>query len=476
MTSTSANDNMVEIRKLNQYIGAVIASLGGFALGVALGWNSSAGEVLRNHMDATATEIGVIGGILNAGAGFGAILVPFLARRVRRTTMMIATMPFLAVGWTLICFSGIKVTNNFQTTCLMVGRAICGVCGGIFAVATPTYVAEIADKKIRGRLLGFFQIFVNCGIMYAFVAANAIDEHETVWRYSSICGIACFSIMPTKLLPESPLYYLSRNDEINAEKSLRWYRGDTYDIQHEINEMKQLVIMTRSKKLSLKMLKNRRILRSLATCFGVVLGQQFSGANMMIFYALTLFNTMGSGELTGSEQTLIVGAVQILTSFLAAFLVDVLGRRILLSVSTLLMGLFLILLGWFFSLRDMDPEYDDIYFWMAPTWIILFFASFNLGLGPISWSVLGDVLPAEVRISGAAVALVLGWLVSLLATLTFDEMFVTLGTAKLMWLSAAICWLVSLFCAIVAKDTTGKSLAEVQEDFGIELNRGLEET
>ena len=87
------------------------------------------------------------------------------------------------------------------------------------------------------------------------------------------------------------------------------------------------------------------MLRSIATCFGVVVGQHVCGVNMMIFYALTLFDTSGSGELTGSEQTLIVAAVQILVSLSVAFLVDLLGRRILLTLSSLLMGLFLILLG-----------------------------------------------------------------------------------------------------------------------------------
>lgn len=100
---------------------------------------------------------------------------------------------------------------------------------------------------------------------------------------------------------------------------------------------------------SLKLVRNRRVLRSIATCFGVILAQHLCGVNMMIFYALILFDTSGSGELTGSEQTLVVGAVQILVSLLAAFLVDVLGRRILLTLSSLLMGLFLILLGKYHS-------------------------------------------------------------------------------------------------------------------------------
>ncbi|XP_076231292.1 facilitated trehalose transporter Tret1 [Calliopsis andreniformis] len=470
MTSTSVNDNVVEIRKLNQYFGAFVASLGGFALGVSLGWNSSAGEVFRNHLDASAAEIGFVGGVLNAGACFGVFLVPFLVGRISRTEMMFLTMPMFAVGWTFICFAGQKII------CFIIGRFFCGICGGMFCVLTPIYVAEIADKKIRGRLLVFFQLSINLGIMYAFTAAYLVDEHETVWRYSSICGIACLSIAPTKLLPESPLHYLSRNDEINAEKSLRWYRGNTYDIQHEMNEMKRLIVMTHSKKLSLKMFKNRRIIRSFVTCFGVMLGQQLCGVNMMIFYALTLFNTLGSGELTGSEQTLVVGAVQILSCLGAAFFVDAVGRRILLTISSLLMGIFLVLLGWFFSLRDTDPEYDDIYFWMPPTWISLLFAAFNLGLGPISWSLLGDAFPGQVKVLAAACAVAFSWLVSLMAAMTFDEMIISLGGTKAMWLSAAICWLIALFCAIMTKDTTGKTLIEIQEDFEIEESRGQEET
>ncbi|XP_078037312.1 facilitated trehalose transporter Tret1 [Augochlora pura] len=471
MTSRSINDNVVEVRKSNQYLGTIIASLGGFVLGVSLGWNSSAGLVLRNHLDATSTEIGLIGGILNLGVGVGAVLAPFVAAKYSRTSAMLATMPALAAGWTFICLAG------QQVILLMIGRVICGISSGVFCVLTPVYVAEVADKKIRGRLLSFFQVFINLGILYAFLAAHVIDERETVWRYSSICGIACLSIAPAKLLPESPIYYLLRNEEINAEKSLRWYRGDTCDVQQEVSEIKRLIRMTQPKKAWLKLLKNRRVLRSLVACLGVVLSHQFSSVNVMIFYALTLFNTIGSGELTGTEQTLLVGGVQILASLVAAFFVDVLGRRILLVVSTLLMGLFLILLGYFFILRENDPENEDIYSWMSPAWIILFFGAFNIGLGPISWSLLGDALPFEIRLPVAAVVVGLGWLVSLISTLTFDDMIIALGATKAMWFSAGMCWLATLFCAIMVKDTAGKSLVELQEEhFSVESNRAIEET
>ncbi|CAK9800912.1 Facilitated trehalose transporter Tret1 [Anthophora quadrimaculata] len=472
MTSASINDNVVEIRKLNQYLGAFVASLGGFALGISLGWNSRASVVLKNNFDASAEDIGLIGEILNVGVSIGAIMIPFIVGRITRINILFITMFLLVLTWTIVIGRG-------QTVFLMItGRLICGICGGLACVVTPMYVAEIASKEIRGHLLAYFHILVNFGIMYAFIVAHSIDEESTISMYSKICGLACLSIAPAKYLPESPLYYLSKNDENNAEKSLRWYRGDTYDIQHEISEMKRLLLASRTKLFqlsSLKLLRNRRVLRSIATCFGVMASQHLCGANMMIFYALTFFDMSGSGELTGSEQTLVVGAVQIFVSILAAYLVSILGRRILLTVSTLLMGVFLILLGYFFKLRDADPENDDIYFWMAPTWATLIFAAYNLGLGPISWSILGDTLPEELKVPVASSAVAFGWLISLIATLTFEDMIIKLGGTKVMWLSAAICWLIALFCAIVVKDTSGKSLIEIQEDFQIEPNRNAQQ-
>lgn len=85
------------------------ASLGGFALGVTLGWNSSAGEILRDVLNASGTEIGLVGGVLNAGACVGVILAPFFAKYLSRgATLLLTTLGF-TVGWSFICFADQKV-------------------------------------------------------------------------------------------------------------------------------------------------------------------------------------------------------------------------------------------------------------------------------------------------------------------------------------------------------------------------------
>ncbi|XP_070169312.1 facilitated trehalose transporter Tret1 [Polyergus mexicanus] len=464
MTSTLASEvtDGNRIYLWNQRIAAFIASLGGFALGVTLGWNSGTGEVLRNILNANSIEIGLIGSIVNAGACIGVIFVPFFIKYLNRTTIILLTIPGFIVGWAFICFAGQKILL------LIIGRFICGMSGGTFCILTPIYIAEIADKDLREQLLMYFHLLINCGIMYAFVVAHILDERDTIWRYSLICAVTCLSIALIKLVPESPLYYLTKNNEIKARDCLKWYRGQACEDDIEMEELKYLAVACYSKKTTMSILKNRYIISCFFACFFAFLAQQLSGVNTMIFYALTLFNVGGSGNLTASEQTIVIGGIQILSCFLAMGLINIVGRRILLIVSSTLMGLFLILLGWFYALRDQDPEYDDIYFWMPPTWTALFFAAFNIGIGPISWALLGDIFPMQIRETAVACAATCNWLLCLIATMTFGEMLDALGVTKTMWLFAGFCWLAGILCALLVKDTRGYSLAKIQKSFGID--------
>lgn len=131
-------------------------------------------------------------------------------------------------------------------------------------------------------------------------------------------------------------------------------------------------------------------------------------------------------------------------------------------------------------MRDQEPEYDDIYFWVPPTWTILFFASYNAGVGPISWALLGDVFPMQVRETATACVTAFNWLLSLIAMMTFEEMLEGLGVSKTMWLFASFCWIAGTLCALLLKDTRGYSLTKIQKSFGIEDEQiemnGVEQT
>ncbi|KAH0557404.1 facilitated trehalose transporter Tret1-like [Cotesia glomerata] len=452
------NEENVKPKRLSQHISAIIISFSGFALGVSIGWNSSAGDTLRNVLNATATEIGLVGGIVNAGACAGIFMLPCILRYLSYTSSYLISIPIYLFGWTFICLADQKVW------CLILGRFLCGLAGGTCCVLSPIFISEMADKNTRVRLLVYFQLLINCGIFYAFLVAYFYDEKDAIWRYSMICGVSCALIIWIAFLPETPLYYLSINDEHSAIKSIKWYYGNGSN--NDLDEYKKLI---KSKNRVSKVLKNFNVIRAIIVCHGVIIIQQLSGINTLTFYATVIFNNGGSGELTGAQQTLVIGGLQIISSIFCMLVIDFWGRRILLAVSGIIMGLSMILFGWYINVRDEDPEfYEESYGWIPPTCMVIYFSAFNLGLGPISWSILGDTFPIEIKTFGASSVAFLSWFISLIATLTFGELAQSLGISKTMWLFGGFCCLGAILCGAFVRETRGMSLADIQHTFKID--------
>lgn len=115
----------------------------------------------------------------------------------------------------------------------------------------------------------------------------------------------------------------------------------------------------------------------------LMLFQQFSGINAVIFYAQGIFESAGS-TMDPKICAIIVGVVQVLMTFVSAVLIDKAGRRILLLQSSIIMGLCLIALGIYFNLKDGDVDVSGIGFIPLGS-VVLFIITFSLGFGPIPW-------------------------------------------------------------------------------------------
>ncbi|XP_051171819.1 facilitated trehalose transporter Tret1-like [Leptopilina boulardi] len=445
--------------RLKQYFGALLASFGGFALGVSIAWNSSVSYQL-NDTGATIFEIGFIGFILNIGACFGSICAPFILKIFGFTNGMFLMVPLFLIGWSFISFSRTKIIY------MLIGRLICGICGGILCVLTPIYIGEIADKEIRNRLLTFLHLLINCGIMYAFVIDYFMEEHKIIWQYSLICSISCAPIAFIIFLPESSFYYLTKNDEIMAKKSLQRYRNNFDDFSEELEELKSLATIYKSK-VSSSIFKNIKVWRSFSATIVSILTHQFSLINVIIFYAFSIFELKyPSGDFDTNETILIIGSVQIAASVLAIILIDLIGRRKLLIFSSMFMGIFLALLGWFMKLQKENIEYSDKYYWVPLTCICLYFASFNCGIGPLAWTLHADSFPVEMKLIGSSVVVFLSWSMSLIAILILYMLIVFYDAVTTVFIFASFSWIGSIFLFFLIRETKGKSLANIQLEFG----------
>lgn len=82
----------------------------------------------------------------------------------------------------------------------------------------------------------------------------------------------------------------------------------------------------------------------------------------------------------------------------AASVVDRCGRRFLLLVSEALMVLALTLLGLYFHLKSqnggvMPPGLG----WLPVTSLAIYVLSYSVGLGPVGYTLMGEILPLQVK-------------------------------------------------------------------------------
>ena len=97
-------------------------------------------------------------------------------------------------------------------------------------------------------------------------------------------------------MPESPYYLVSRGLDGQAEKSLRWLRGNNYDVGRELQATKESYKEESSVgAITVSDLFNKPVYyRPFMVAMFLMFMQQFSGINVVIFYAQAIFNDAGS--------------------------------------------------------------------------------------------------------------------------------------------------------------------------------------
>ena len=98
---------------------------------------------------------------------------------------------------------------------LFVGRVVTGFCGGVFSVACPMYIGEIADKKVRGTLGACFQLMVVAGIESAYVVVAFLPYQTLNLLCLAVPIVFAFLFF---WMPETPQYHLKRGRTEEARR------------------------------------------------------------------------------------------------------------------------------------------------------------------------------------------------------------------------------------------------------------------
>ncbi|XP_046483699.1 facilitated trehalose transporter Tret1 [Neodiprion pinetum] len=440
-----------DTKKLWQYSAAISACLLALATGSVLAWTSPALPQLKdpNGWLFVNTEQGSwIGSILSIGAIIGAVPAGTLADKIgRKKTILATAVPYL-LSWIIIIFA-----RSVALLCL--ARTLAGISVGLTCVVVPIYIAEFAEPSIRGVLGSIFQLFLSAGILFGFIFGTFLNY---TW-FAVICAQIEVVFLATYIwMPESPQWLMGQGRKSEALRALSVFRGPKYDVNEELASIQKCVEEAALRKSSmLDLVKTRGARTALFAGLGMLAYQQLTGINAVIFYTEEIFAAAGS-SLDADVASIIVAFVQTFMACVAAVIVDRVGRRVLLIVSSSTLALCLFLLGLYFKL-DLNGIG-----WLPFVSLTTFMIAFSLGYGPIPWMMMGELFPPETKGTASVLAVMVNWSTSFLVTKFFSPLKATFGEGITFWIFTVLMVSATIFGYFIVPETRGKSLQQIQDE------------
>jgi sugar porter (SP) family MFS transporter len=434
---------------------AIIAALGGFLFGYDTGVISGALLFVTKDLGASKFDQQAFVGALLIGAVIGAILSGYSADALSRRRTKIISGAIYVIG---ALGSALAQTS----TQLIIARLVLGIAVGTASFVAPMYISELAPKKIRGGVTSFNQLMVVSGIMVAYIVNWALKDTANNWRWMLGLGALPGLVLAIGMFfqPYSPRWLVENDREDEALEVLKRARDSEDEAKEELAEINEAAKDERGVRDIWKPDVRPLVVVGLVLAFA----QQLIGVNTVIYYAPTILKFTGLGSGSAITQALSVGITNVIFTIIAVLILDKVGRRPLLTIGTIGCILSLVVLGVFFASSSLQHSAS----WIALVCLIVYIASFAIGLGPVFWLMISEIFPLSVRSPAMSVSTVGNWTSNFLVSSFFLSLTTAITKQGTFWLYAFFGVLALIFFFARVPETKDRSLEEIGHELGAE--------
>ena len=442
---------------------ALVAALGGILFGYDTAVISGTTAIVKSQFALSDISEGWYVGCALIGSIIGvAVAGPLSDSLGRKRTMLISATLFS------ISAIGCAVCGSFNS--LVAYRIIGGLGIGIVSIVSPIYISEVSPAKIRGSLVSLYHLAVTVGFLLAYlviwIIASGADLATTdsslwtnmfnseMWRgmlgSETIPALLFFIII--FFIPESPRWLITKGKTARASVIL----SKIYTSETAVNE--QIVSTCESlgeDKGKWSDLLKPGILTAVIAGSAIAILGQFMGVNAVLYYGPKIFSEAGFDNPMFS--TVLVGAVNMLTTVLAVFIIDKVGRKQLIYWGVSGMIICLICIGIYFawgSSLELGNEF-------MLTFFLAYVFCCAISISAIVFVLLSEMYPNSVRGRAMSVAGFALWIGTyLIGQLT--PVLLGWSQAGTFFIFAAMCVPYMLIMWKVIPETTGKTLEEIE--------------
>jgi sugar porter (SP) family MFS transporter len=336
----------------------------------------------------------------------------------------------------------------------MVFRFIGGLGIGGSSVLGPVYIAELAPATWRGRLVGVFQINIVVGILVAYLSNYIISRMgfgmaEWRWELGIAAAPALLFLLMLFTIPQSSRWLIAQGRSETALDVLR--KMGSPDPERELREITGSLHFEVGSKKEPLFQRSLKLPIFLAISIGML--NQLAGVNAILYYASDIFRAAGFSRISGNLQSVLIGGMNFIATFIGMALIDKLGRKTLLLIGSVGTGVCLAGVAAIF----FTQTHQELLVWLLVTYI----GFFAVSQGAVIWVYIAEVFPTKVRSKGQSLGSGAHWVMNAIIAAVFPIVAKSSGGAPFLFFASMM--VVQFFVVLlIYPETKGATLEQLQ--------------